>query len=45
MQETRMVKAIHSWKPFSKRPTGGPNVRWEDDVGRPLSRTVEDGRK
>jgi hypothetical protein len=22
MQETRMVKAIHSWKPISKRPIG-----------------------
>jgi len=32
MQETRMVKAIHSWKPISKRPTGRPKVRWEDDV-------------
>ena len=32
MQETRMVKAIHSWKPISKRPTGRPKVCWEDDV-------------
>jgi hypothetical protein len=32
MQETRMVKAIHSWKPISKRPTGRPKTRWEDDV-------------
>ena len=31
MQETRMVKAIHSWKPISKRPTGIPKIRWEDD--------------
>jgi hypothetical protein len=22
MQESRMVKAIHAWKPISKRPTG-----------------------
>jgi len=22
MQETRMVKAIHAWKPISKRPLG-----------------------
>ena len=22
MQETRMVKAIHAWKPISKRPIG-----------------------
>jgi hypothetical protein len=32
MPETRMVKAIHSWKPISKRPTGRPKARWEDDV-------------
>ena len=31
-QETRMVKAIHSWKPISKRPTGRPKIRWENDV-------------
>jgi len=45
MQDTRMVKAIHAWKPNSKRPTGRPKIRWEDDVGRPLSRIEEDGRK
>jgi len=27
MQETRIVKAIHSWKPISKRPTGRPKIR------------------
>jgi len=32
MQETRMVKAIHAWKPISKRPMGRPKIRWEDDV-------------
>jgi hypothetical protein len=32
MQKTRKVKAIHSWKPISKRPTGRPKIRWEDDV-------------
>ena len=31
MQETRLVKAIHSWKSISKRPTGRPKIRWEDD--------------
>ena len=51
-----MVKAIYSWKPISKRPTGRPKIRWEDDVkkdiqrlkvqiGRPLSRIEEDRRK
>jgi hypothetical protein len=32
MQETRMVKAIYTWKPISKRPIGRPKIRWEDDV-------------
>jgi hypothetical protein len=32
MEETRMVKAIHSWKPISKRPIGRPKIRWEDGV-------------
>ena len=32
MQETRMVEAVHSWKPISKRSTGRPKIRWEDDV-------------
>jgi hypothetical protein len=32
MQETTMVKAIQSWKLISKRPTGRPKTRWEDDV-------------
>jgi hypothetical protein len=50
-----MVKAIHCWKPISKRPTGIPKTRWEDDVKKhtqklkcqieePLSRIEEDGR-
>ena len=26
MQETRMVKAIHRWKPISKRPMGKPKI-------------------
>jgi hypothetical protein len=32
MPETRMFKAIHCWKPISKRPTVRPKTRWEDDV-------------
>jgi hypothetical protein len=32
MPERRMVKAIHSWKPISKRPTGRQKTRWEDDI-------------
>jgi hypothetical protein len=31
MQETRMVKAIHSWKPISKRPIGRSKARWKED--------------
>jgi len=38
MQETRMVKAIHSWKPISKRPMGRPKIRWEDDVKTDIQR-------
>ena len=38
MQETRMVKAIHFWKPISKTPTGRPKMRWEDDVKKDIQR-------
>ena len=38
MQETRMVKAIHAWKPISKRPMGRPKIRWEDDVKKDIQR-------
>jgi hypothetical protein len=38
MQETRMVKAIHSWKPISKRPTGRPKTRWENDVKKDIQK-------
>jgi len=31
MQETRMIKAIHTCKPISKRQMGRPKTRWEDD--------------
>ena len=31
-QETRMVKATHSWKPISKRLIGRTKTRWEGDV-------------
>jgi len=39
MQETRMVKAIYSGKPISKRPTGRPKIRWEDDVKKDIQRS------
>jgi len=53
MQETRMFKAIYSWKPISKRPTGRPKIRWEDDVKKDIQRSkvpdwktlVQDGRR
>jgi len=38
MQETRMVKAIHSWKPISKRSIGRPKIHWEDDVKKDIQR-------
>jgi len=33
-----MVKAIHAWKPISKRPMGRPKIRWEDDVKKYVQR-------
>jgi hypothetical protein len=49
MPETRTVKAIHSWKHISKRPTGRPKTRWEYDVKKRYTevksaRMEEDGR-
>jgi len=38
MQETGMVKAIYSWNSISKRPTGRPKIRWEDDVKKDIQR-------
>ena len=34
MQETRIVKSIHSGKPISRRPIGRPKTCWKDDVGK-----------
>ena len=53
MQETRMVKAIYCWKPISRRPTGRPKSRWEDDVRKDTQKSkmpdwktlVQDGRR
>ena len=33
-----MAKAIHSWKPISKTPTGRPKIRWGVDVKRDIQR-------
>jgi len=38
MQETRMIKATHAWKPISKRPVGRPKICWEDDVEKDIQR-------
>ena len=38
LQGTRMVKAIQSWKPISRRPTGRPNTRWDDDVRKDIQK-------
>jgi hypothetical protein len=38
MQETRMIKAIYSWKPISRRPIGRPKIRWEDDVKKDIQK-------
>ena len=32
MAEDINVQKIKRWKPISKRPTGRPKTRWEDDV-------------
>jgi hypothetical protein len=32
MTEDNNVQKIKRWKPMSKRPTGRPTTRWEDDV-------------
>ena len=53
MQEPRMVKAIYSWKPISRRPTGRPKTRWEDDVTKDIQKSqvpnwktlAQDGRR
>jgi len=38
MQGTRMVKAIYSWKPTSRRPIGRPKTRWVDDVRKDIQK-------
>jgi hypothetical protein len=52
MPETRMVKAIHSGKLISKRPTGRPKTCCEGDVKKdilklkvPNWRTLVQGRR
>ena len=38
MQGMRMVKAIYSWKPISRRPTGRPKTRWGHDVRKDIQK-------
>jgi hypothetical protein len=38
MQETRMVKAIYTWKPISRWPIGRPKISWEDDVRKDIQK-------
>jgi hypothetical protein len=38
MQETRMVKAIYSWKPISRRSIRRPKIHWEDDVRKDIQK-------
>jgi hypothetical protein len=38
MPETSIVKKIHKWKPFTRRPLGRPKCRWEIDVGNDLKK-------
>jgi len=38
MQDTRMVRAIHTWKPISKRPMWRPKICWEDEVKKDIQR-------
>ena len=33
-----MVKAIYSWKPISRRPTGRSKTRWGDDVRKDIQK-------
>jgi len=52
MQDTRMIKAIYSWKLITKRPMGRPKIQWEVDVKKDIQRlkvpnwktTVQDRR-
>jgi len=32
MAEGNIVQKIERWKPMSKRPTGRPKTRWEEEV-------------
>jgi len=38
MPESSIIKKIHKWKPFTRRPVGRPKCRWEDDVRNDLKK-------
>jgi hypothetical protein len=38
MPETSTAKKIYKWKPFTRRPVGGPKSRWEDDIRNDLKK-------
>jgi hypothetical protein len=38
MHGMRMVKAIYSWKPISRRPIGRPKIHWGDDVRKDIQK-------
>ena len=38
MQDTRMVKAVYSWKPISRSPIGRPKTRWVDDTRKDIQK-------
>jgi hypothetical protein len=46
MSETGVVKKMYNWKPFTRRPVGRPNSRWEVDVRDDLKKveTYKTGR-
>ena len=41
MPETSIVKKIHKWKPFTRRPVGRPKSRWQDDVRNDLKKKTK----
>ena len=38
MQDTRMVKAVYSWKTISRRSIGRPKTRWVDDTRKDIQK-------
>jgi hypothetical protein len=36
MPQEREVTRNYKWKPFTSRPIGRPDIRWEDDIRKDL---------